>query len=497
MADKTSLNMYQPTIGMECHVQLNTKTKLFARVDNDARGAEPNTTVSAICFGLPGVLPFLNQAAVDLAIRAGLALNAQVNTFSKFDRKHYFYPDLPKGYQITQYEQPIIGKGFVDVPIDGKLVKIGIERAHLEEDAGKLTHPGSADYSLVDLNRAGTPLLEIVSQPDIKSPAIAKAYARELYLLMKYAGVSDVDLYHGHMRFDVNISVAKKDSSELGTRAEVKNLNSFKAVEKAAQYEFERQVELLEKGEKIVQETRGWHDDKQKTFSQRGKEEAHDYRYFPEPDLPPIEIEDKTIKRVQDYVVVLPKSIRNELASVGVNKEQIENLLDMGVLLEMLLKLISDDVIQEQRRTHGDKAINTLLVKCANWLAIDVRGLINSGQELHPSFAEVHLRELFGQMVTGHGLSSSAAKTVLLEAAKTGEKIEDIINRLKLHQVSGESEIKALVEQVITDNPKATQDFKAGESKALGFLTGQVMKASKGRANPKVVKDILKKQLEN
>jgi aspartyl-tRNA(Asn)/glutamyl-tRNA(Gln) amidotransferase subunit B len=291
MANPTYADKYDMTIGIECHVQLATATKLFSGADNDARDKDPNTVVSPIDFGLPGMLPVLNREAVNLAIIAGKALNSEIAKVSRFDRKHYFYPDLPKGYQTTQMYNPIILGGFVDAPLeDGTNVHVRLDHAHMEEDAGKLTHYG--DYSLVDLNRAGTPLIEIVSEPDIHSAAAAKAYATELYRLMTYAGVTLGDLYHGNMRFDVNVSIAPKGATELGTRAEVKNLNSFKSVERAAEYEFNRQAERLEKGERIVQETRGWDEAKQKTTSQRSKEDAQDYRYMPDADIPPIVLTD-------------------------------------------------------------------------------------------------------------------------------------------------------------------------------------------------------------
>ncbi|MCA9328208.1 Asp-tRNA(Asn)/Glu-tRNA(Gln) amidotransferase subunit GatB, partial [Candidatus Saccharibacteria bacterium] len=277
--EKYKVGQYYPTIGIECHVQLKTKTKLFGTASNEARDAEPNTLVDQVCFGMPGALPVLNAEAVRLAAKAAYALGTKPQKFSKFDRKHYFYPDLPKGYQISQYDQPIILDGSITIHLDDNSIKtIHITRAHMEEDAGKSTHPSGADYSLVDLNRAGTPLLEIVSEPEIHNSAEAKAYAKELWLRMKYAGVSDVDLYHGNMRFDVNVSVSK-DPNKFGTRSETKNLNSFKSVERAVDYEIKRQIELLEKGQEVVQETRGWLDDKQKTVSQRSKEDAHDYRY--------------------------------------------------------------------------------------------------------------------------------------------------------------------------------------------------------------------------
>src|SRR5580704_17366493 len=288
---------YTVTIGIECHVQFKTKTKLFSGADNDAREASPNTLVNHIDFGLPGALPVLNKEAVRLACIAAFALGSEPQKFSKFDRKHYFYPDLPMGYQITQYDQPIIIGGSVVINVDNTLKTIGITRAHLEADAGKSIHPTGKDYSLVDLNRAGTPLLEIVSEPDMHSAAEAKAFAKELYLRMKYADVSYADLYYGNMRFDVNVSVSQTD--ELATRSDTKNLNSFRSVEKAVEFEVNRQIELLEKGQKIVQESRGWDDAKQKTFSQRSKEEAHDYRYMPDPDLPPIVITDEYVAKIK------------------------------------------------------------------------------------------------------------------------------------------------------------------------------------------------------
>ncbi len=268
MVRPVTQSKYLTTIGIECHVQLKTATKLFAAVSNDARDAEPNTLISHICLGMPGALPFLNEQAVQLAMRAGFALGTIPQTFSKFDRKHYFYPDLPNGYQITQFDQPIILGGFVDIEVGNAKKRIGITRAHMEADAGKSTHPAGKDYSLVDLNRAGTPLLEIVSEPDMHTAEEAKAYAKELYLLMRYADVSDCNLYYGNMRFDVNVSVSK-DHDKLGTRSETKNLNSFRSVEKTIDYEVARQIKVLESGDKVVQETRGWDDAKQKTFSQR------------------------------------------------------------------------------------------------------------------------------------------------------------------------------------------------------------------------------------
>ena len=331
---------YKPTIGIECHVQFRTRTKLFSGALNDARDAAPNTLVNHIDFGLPGALPVLNRQAVEYGMKAAFALGTEPQRFSAFDRKHYFYPDLPMGYQITQFYHPIIRDGSVDILVDGQPKTIRITEAHLEADAGKSTHPAGKDYSLVDLNRVGTPLLEIVSAPDITSPAEARAYARELYLRMKYIGVSDVDLYHGNMRFDVNVSVS--DTDELGKRTETKNLNSFKAVEKAAEYEIKRQIELLEKGQLIVQETRGWDDAKQKTFSQRSKEDAHDYRYMPEPDIPPVVLDDAWIARVKESLPVMPEDQREKLATLKLESSQIETLIDEPDVASFVAELSTD-----------------------------------------------------------------------------------------------------------------------------------------------------------
>lgn len=487
MLKQEILEKYEPTIGIECHVQLNTKTKLFSAVSNNAVGKEPNTTVSPICFGLPGVLPILNEAAVELAIRAGIALNAEVANFSKFDRKHYFYPDLPKGYQITQFDQPTVGKGHVDVPMDDETIRVGITRAHLEEDAGKSTHPEGQDYSLVDLNRAGTPLLEIVSEPDMHSAREARAFAQELYYLMKYADVSNVDLYHGNMRFDVNVSVAKKGSTELGTRSEVKNLNSFKAVEKATEYEIERQIKLLEKGEKIVQETRGWDDSKQKTISQRGKEDAHDYRYFPEPDLPPVEISDERIEKQRQNMPMLPTEIRERLTKYGVDDGAIETLLSYKRLVDVLFNEKTTDNKDDDMR------------RIANWLVNVVIAQFNENPNMDTEDENIfkypgNLTKL-SKMVSNNEVSSSAADAIIAGFFTDFIDPRALAEKLDVVQVSDEGEIEKIVAKVLEENEKAAADVKNGEMKAIGFLVGQVMKNSQGKANPQMAQELIKKQL--
>lgn len=474
-------DQYTATIGIECHVQLKTKSKLFSGESNDARDKDPNTVVGHVSFGMPGALPVLNKKAVELAARAAFALNTEPQKFSKFDRKHYFYPDLPKGYQISQFEEPIILGGYVEINVDGDVRQIGITRAHMEEDAGKSTHPEGKDYSLVDLNRAGTPLLEIVSEPEIHTPAEARAFAKALYLQMKYADVSEADLYHGNMRFDVNVSVSKTD--ELGTRSETKNLNSFKAVEKAVEFEISRQIELLEKGEKIVQETRGWDDAKQKTFSQRSKEDAHDYRYMPEPDVPPLVLTDDYIAEIKAQLPTMPAELRAKLSSIGLQPSQIDTLIDEPKLAHFAAQLIDED----------EAKAKTII----NWLTGELIKLVLD-QKLtwdQVIMAKDQLLQL-AAMVGESKLSSTSAKELLVKVITDQKDPESLAKENNLLQVSDEGAIEKIVAEVLRENEKAANDVKNGEEKAIGFLVGQVMKKSKGQANPGLAQQIIKKQLD-
>jgi aspartyl-tRNA(Asn)/glutamyl-tRNA(Gln) amidotransferase subunit B len=482
MIEQKVLDTYAMTIGIECHVQLATKTKLFSGADNDARDAEPNTKVSPIDWALPGMLPVLNKHAVELAIRVGLALNSKINLVSRFDRKHYFYPDLPKGYQISQMYQPIIGAGCIEiVDENGEIAKVRIEHAHLEEDAGKQTH--HADYSLVDLNRAGTPLVEIVSMPDIHSATVAKNYCAELWRLMTFSEASHGDLYHGNMRFDVNISVAKKDSNKLGTRAEIKNLNSFKSVEAAANYEFLRQVELLENGEKIKQETRGWNEAKQKTLSQRSKEEAQDYRYMPDPDIPPVILAQSFVDQIAKNMPTMPKEYRVKWSELNLANAIIETLLNNKSHAEKLTKVLS------KFDTETAKIV-------ANWLTSVLSTDENSSLDITEISVE-NLGEL-ATMVNKNELNSTAGKTILLEMWKTTKTPRQIAEKLNLLQENDDSALEQIVDQVL-QMPEASQaanDIKNGEMKAIGFLVGQIMKASHGKANPAKVQAIIKAKLQ-
>lgn len=484
-------DQYTATIGIECHVQLKTATKLFAAVGNDARDAVPNTLVSHICFGLPGALPVLNKEAVHLGMRAAFALGTAPQKYSAFDRKHYFYPDLPLGYQITQFTHPIVRDGSVTVDVDGKELRVGIHEAHLEADAGKSTHPDGADYSLVDLNRAGTPLIEIVSEPDMHQPAEAKAYVRELYLRMRYADVSDCDLYYGNMRFDVNVSVSKTD--ELGTRTETKNLNSFRSVEKAAEYEINRQIALLERGETVTQETRGWNDAKQATFSQRSKENAHDYRYFPDPDIPPVELDDDQIEAVRGEMPVMPDEWRNRLSTLGLERQAMETLLEADIeLAEVSYLALIEEVIEEK---DFAKAL-------ANWFVnLEIPMRRDEEQQLNEALTNqgrlAAYKVAYG-LLKANKLSSSNAKTLLTKVLIANEQIQDVEAFAKQHnliQESDEGEIAKVVAKVLEENAKAAEDVKNGEMKAVGFLVGQVMKHSQGRANPQLAQELIKKQL--
>ena len=475
---------YTVTIGIECHVQLKTKTKLFSGADNDAREAAPNTLVNHIDFGLPGALPVLNEKAVELASRAAFALGTEPQRFSKFDRKHYFYPDLPMGYQITQFDEPIILNGFIDIVVDGQSKRIGITRAHLEADAGKSTHPAGADYSLVDLNRAGTPLLEIVSEPDMHTSAEAKAYTRELWLRMRYADVSDANLYYGNMRFDVNVSVSKTD--QLGTRTETKNLNSFRSVERAIEYEVERQIGLLEKGEVIVQETRGWDDTKQQTFSQRSKEDAHDYRYMPDPDIPPVVLSDEYVENIAASMAELPDAYRTKFADMGLDAKTIED-----VIADPSVAKVVGEIYDDAGAEHAKRVAFWLLRPASD----DAEGddQVNQTEVNHTSQMK-NLIEL-SRMVAENKLSSTAAKEVLDVMLKSGESPEKIAEAKNLLQVSDEDAIAEIVKRVLAENPKAAGDLQNGEMKAIGFLVGQVMKASQGKANPAMATELIKKQL--
>lgn len=503
MIDDKTLSKYDLTIGIECHVQLSTVTKLFSGADNDARDKTPNSVVSPIDYALPGMLPVLNREAVNLAVRAGKALNSKIANISRFDRKHYFYPDLPKGYQTTQMYNPIIGPGLVNVPMeDGSSIEVRIHHAHMEEDAGKLTHHG--DHSLVDLNRAGTPLIEIVSEPDMHSPAEAKAYASELYKLMTYAGVTLGDLYHGNMRFDVNVSIAPKGATELGKRAEVKNLNSFRSVERAAEYEFRRQVELVERGESVVQETRGWDEAKQKTSSQRSKEDAQDYRYMPDADIPPIVLSDEDIKKIQSNMPPLPSHYRESWGDLGFDSSAINTVLasrEIAVLLGDIYPLAANKEAILNELNVDEPGYIDLTKKIFNWFISTPDEYINIEKVLDGTVGPRRLLEL-AQLVTGGKLSSTSAKQIFLALfndSNVGKSALEIAEEMNLIQESSEGAIVAVVDEVLADpaSKQAVDDLRAGNEKVIGFLVGQVMKKSQGKANPTIAQKLIRERIKN
>lgn len=473
---------YEVVIGLEVHAQLKTKSKIFAP-DGTEFGNEQNTQTSPITLGMPGVLPVLNKGVVDMAIRTGLALGSKIPNRCKFDRKQYFYPDLPKGYQISQYDEPICVGGHLDIA--GK--RIGVTRAHLEEDAGKLVHAGAdglagSSYSLVDLNRAGTPLLEIVSEPDMRSSDEAKAYVEELRNILRYIGVCDGNLEEGSMRCDANISVMPKGSTEFGTRAEIKNVNSFRALQRAIEFEIERQIELVEEGERVVQETRLWDDNLGETRSMRGKEDAHDYRYFPEPDLMPLEISQEWIDRVKESMPELPNAKRERYIALGLSE------YDAGIIVEQMdLALFFDKVLE--LGANPKISINFLMGEIAAYLKEEKLGINET--KLTPE----NLSELVSLIEKGT-ISNNIGKQIIFTILKEGTKASEIVEKQGLSQISDEGAIKEIVQKVVDSNPEQVAAYKGGKVQLFGFFVGQVMKETKGRANPQTVNELLKGLLD-
>ena len=474
---------YEVVIGLEVHAQLKTKSKIFAP-DGTEFGQEPNTQTCPITLGMPGVLPVLNKECVNMGILLGLALNCRIPERCKFDRKQYFYPDLPKGYQISQYDEPICVNGWLE--INGK--KIGITRAHLEEDAGKLVHAGAdglagSTYSLVDLNRAGTPLLEIVSEPDMRSAEEARAYMEELRNIVRYLGVCDGNLEEGSMRCDANISIMPKGSKEFGTRAEIKNVNSFSALQRAIEYEVDRQIEIVEEGGKVVQETRLWDDNLKETRSMRGKEDAHDYRYFPEPDLKPVVISREWVEKVRSTMPELPAQKRTRYKNLGLSE------YDANVIVEQMdLALFFDKVLA--LGANPKTAVNFIMGEIAAYLKEQKLELKET--KLTPE----NLAELISLIEKGT-ISNNIGKQILIEDMITnGEKASAIVERKGLSQISDEGAIKAIVQKIVEANPQQVEAYRNGKTNLLGFFVGQVMKETKGRANPKTVNELVKSFLE-
>lgn len=477
---------FQPVIGLEIHIELKTKTKMFCGCKNDPEEKHPNINICPICLGHPGTLPVINKEAVEKTIKTGLALNCQIEEESFFERKNYFYPDLPKGYQISQYQKPICKNGFLE--IEGK--KIRIKRIHLEEDTGRLIH--EKDYSLVDFNRAGVPLMELVTEPDISSARQARKFAEELQLILRYLDVSDANMEKGQLRVEANVSIAKEEG-KLGTKVEIKNLNSFRAVEKAIEYEIKRQTEILKRGKKVIQETRGWDEVKEMTFPQREKEEAHDYRYFPEPDLPPLLIDKELILKIKSEIPELPQRKRERFKrEYGLDEKTIEILVKNKDLGEYFEKVVSEF----EPNLKKEKLLR-LIKLTSNYLVSDLVGLFKG-----LPFEEKDLLitpENFAQfiaLIEEGKISSKIAKMLLEEMFKKGGNPLQIIEEKGLTQLSDEEEIEKKAREVILENQKAVEDFQKGKGTAIQFLIGQLMRKTGGRANPQLAKEILLRLLK-
>ncbi len=495
---------YETIIGLEIHVQLDTKSKMFCSCDNSGENQSPNTTVCPVCMGHPGTLPVMNKQAIEWGVKAALALNCTIPEESKFDRKHYFYPDLPKGYQISQYDQPVGENGWIEFVVEGEMKKVRFNRLHLEEDAAKLTHAGYD--SLVDFNRAGTPLAEIVTEADIRSSKEAKVFLQELRRIMRYLDVSEADMEKGHLRCDANISLRPKGGKKLYSKTEIKNLNSFRAVERAIAYEEERQKELWEKGTPVdYLSTRGWDEGKQSTYEQRIKEEANDYRYFPEPDLPPLQFTKDTVENIRQELPELPAAKRKRF------QEQYELALTDVVILtdDKAIANYTEQVISELKNwlnhvetiegseeeiwaTHKKKLAKLV----ANWIGTELfkhlkeKKIVLHDLKVTPeNFAE------FLTLIWDKKVNSSAAQTILEEMIITGADPSHILTEKDLGQMEDSTELESIVEKVINTNPKVVEEYKSGKENVIQFLVGMAMKESKGKANPQVVLEILKGKL--
>ena len=478
--------MYKTIVGLEVHVELNTKSKMFCSCLNDPDEKHPNVNVCPVCMGHPGTLPVINEEAVRKVIKTGLALDCQIPEFSKFDRKNYFYPDLPKGYQISQYDKPLCLGGFLGLGAK----KIRITRVHLEEDTGSLVHPSDAEYSLVNFNRAGVPLMELVTEPDITSGREAKDFAQELHLILHYLDVSDADMEKGQMRVEVNISVSA--DKKLGTKVEIKNLNSFRSVERVIDYEMKRQTELLKSGKKIVQETRGWDDVKGVTFSQREKEEAHDYRYFPEPDLPPLRHSKKFIEEIRAEIPELPQKRRERLEKEYQLDEKNAEIFvynkDLGEYFEKVISELPPGLAQEK--------LLKLIKLSTNYLISDIQGLIKGGAVVGDKFliTPENFAEFIGLIHDGR-ISSKTAKQVLAEMFASGADPSNIIEEKGLDQISDEKELEIIIADAVSQNAKVVEDYKSGKENAFQYLIGQIMAKTRGKANPQLVDKLLKQFL--
>ncbi len=477
---------YEVVIGLEVHAQILTESKMFCGCSTDYLSAPPNSNTCPVCLGLPGSLPVINRRALEATFRTALALNCEISEFAKFDRKNYFYPDLPKGYQISQYDLPFSRRGYLEFEVDGESKRCGITRVHLEEDTGKLLHEGEqihlAQASLVDFNRSGVPLMEIVSEPDLRSAEEAREYVTRLRAILQYIGVNQGDMESGQLRCDANVSLRPTGSTSLGTKVEIKNMNSFRAIHRAIAYEIERQTEVLESGGSLVQETRGWNEAGAVTVSQRGKEYAEDYRYFPEPDLPPLVISREWVEEIRQSIPELPAARRARfMAAFGLTPYNASLLTTSRAMAQYF-----EDAL---RAGAPAKA-------AANWILVELNALLNADRRdiSQVSIKPQHLAELIGLIDRG-AISRNMAKGVFAEMYRTGEAPASIVARQGLSQITGETELDSLVDQVLGENPTVVAEYKAGKEKAFMFLVGQAMRLSKGRANPERLNMMLRQKL--
>jgi len=474
---------YEVVIGLEVHAQMLTDTKIFCGCSTKF-GSEPNTQTCPVCIGMPGVLPVLNKKALRFAIKTGLATDCSISSFSRFARKNYFYPDLPKGYQISQYELPVCEHGCIGIIVDGSVKTIGITRIHMEEDAGKNIHEGAGTYSFVDLNRAGVPLMEIVSEPDIRSPQEAVEYMKKLRAILRYLDVCDGNMEQGSLRCDANISVRPIAQTEFGTRTEIKNINSFRFVEKALEYEIKRQIKVIESGGRVVQETRLWDPDRGVTEPMRGKEEAHDYRYFPEPDLVPVIVEKEWIDEIKASLPELPDIKRDRFVTeYGLPETDADLLVSEKPLA---------DWYEEAVKLGGQPK------SVANWIMGDLMRLLHADNKIieNCSLKPNQLVDMLRLMDNGT-ISGKIAKSVFEEIYTTGKDPESIVKEKGLVQISDSGEIEKAVDDVISKYLKEADRYRAGEEKLMGFFVGQVMKVTRGKANPQMLNDLLRKKLSS
>src|SRR5690554_5054359 len=483
---RMSKREYEVVIGLEVHTQLATSSKIFCGCSTEY-GAGFNTHNCPVCLGLPGTLPVLNRKVLEYTILTGLALNCEINGYSKFDRKNYFYPDMPKAYQISQYDLPVCKNGYLEIDTENGPKKIGITRIHLEEDAGKLIHEGSVNNStgsLVDYNRTGVPLIEIVSEPDMRSPAEARKYLNSLKQILQYMGISDCNMEEGSLRCDANISVRPKGQQELGTKTELKNMNSFKAVERALEYEIGRQIGVLKNGQSVIQETRTWNDETGETISMRGKEEAHDYRYFPEPDLLPLEIDEDWISQLEEKLPELPRKRRKRFSEEY-------GLPEYDARVITAKKDLADFFEEGVECFNDSKTVS-------NWVMGEfLRLLKEEEQEVKElNFNGTYLGELL-KLIDDGVISNKIAKNVFKEVFKTGKKAETIVEEKGLKQISDQGQLEEIISRVIKENPDPVEDYKSGKKKAIGFLVGQVMKETRGKANPQLVNKLLRENLDS